>query len=78
MGTPLKMVNIPAAHIKLLNSDGYFNRFYELVAIYPTQKEAWEALENELDKSFNVYKYNTYESFKTGKSRYFKSLSQKY
>jgi len=68
----IETVNIPKAHLRLLKPKGYFARFYELLAIYPNQKEAYRAVENELFSSFKVTRYTNYQSFKSSKSTFFK------
>jgi hypothetical protein len=54
----------------ILTSQGYFSRHLQLCATC-SQLEAYEQLEDEYYKLTGKNKHQTYEAFRTAKSRYF-------
>lgn len=56
--------------LKLNTSQGYFLRYFQLLAIYKDYQDTYEALEVEYMTVFNKPKYSSYESFRNAKSKY--------
>lgn len=62
---------------KLYTRRGYFNRFYEIRLKYDSNKEAYEALEIEHENIFGRQRYSSYESFRTNKFKFERSILRK-
>jgi hypothetical protein len=56
--------------LKLNTSQGYFLRYFQLLAIYKDYQTTYEALEEEYMTVFNKNKYSSYDSFRKAKSKY--------
>ena len=57
-------VTIPKRALALLTRRGYFLRFHELYPLHTTQRNAYEALEAEIDGYFGIGHYSSFEAFK--------------
>lgn len=64
-------------YLELLEVDGFVNRYWEFVVVYPTCIEAYEAVERQHELAFNKRKYNDYTTFKTVLSRHNKNRRAK-
>jgi len=61
--------------IKLIRTDRYFERYYEILPECPTKKAAWLRLESEIfSDEPDYWRYKTYESFRVSLSNYLKRL----
>jgi hypothetical protein len=60
--------------LKLNTSQGYFLRYFQLLAVYKDYQTTYEALEDEYMTVFNKNKYSSYESFKNAKSKFQKCI----
>ena len=54
---------------QLVPIDGFIKAYFELLKTVSSNIEAFEILNNEYFMLFGVYRYNSYESFKTVKNR---------
>ena len=54
---------------ELLTKEGYFNKFWEYTSKM-SQEKAYEKVEGELNKQFKVFRYSSFESFRTCLYRY--------
>lgn len=63
----------------LLTQEGYFDRFFEIIADknVGSYREAYELLEAEHYQAFNQNRYNSYDSFRVMKNRYLNNLRRK-
>lgn len=55
----------------ILTLSGYWARYQEIYSECRTDQEAWERLEQESDGRFGVRRYESYESFRVGKHRFY-------
>jgi hypothetical protein len=55
--------------MNILTREGYFERFWQLCK-GRTYKQAYELLEDELDKTYGIYRYSSFESFEIGLYRW--------
>lgn len=60
---------------QLSDSEGYFDRFYELTAQYGNQRAAWEAIEEERRFYGLGERFTSYESFRVVKHRHWAGSS---
>lgn len=60
----------------ILTPAGYWARYQDIYSSCDTDKEAWSQLEKELGDRYGIGKYDTYESFRVGKHRYYKKVRQ--
>lgn len=60
--------------INILTTEGYWARYQEIYSEYSTDREAWKALEKELEERFGMSRYSTYDSFRMSKSRYYRRI----
>lgn len=69
---------LPEQKQKLLDFRGYFERFYLLQYENPhtTDLGIYIIIEQEYSATFGTNKYSSFESFKTSKYRYCKSLKE--
>lgn len=55
----------------ILTASGYWARYQEIYLSCPTDKDAWQQLENEMMDRYGISKYTSYDSFRISKSRYY-------
>ena len=55
----------------ILTSTGYWQRYQDIYSECRTDKDAWEYLEKEMMDRYGIGKYESYESFRVGKHRYY-------
>jgi len=60
--------------LKLNTKQGYFLRYFQLLAVHKDYEDTYKALEDEYKTVFQANRYSTYESFKKSKSLYHKDL----
>lgn len=58
-------------HINILTLSGYWARYQEIYSECRTDKEAWRRLERESNGRYGIGKYESYESFRVGKHRFY-------
>ena len=63
--------------INLLDSNNYWAYWYGVRKSHPTDKDAWEEVENEMIKQYGSGMYESYEAFRTAKHRYRHSILDK-
>ena len=56
----------------ILTLSGYWARYQEIYTDFGTDRQAWEALENEMIDRFGIGRYSSYESFRMNKSRFYR------
>ena len=58
-------------HILELNTvEGFITRYWEFMCVYPTCRDAYEAVERQHSGAFGKRKYNDYNTFKAVLSRF--------
>lgn len=62
--------------INILTQSGYWARYQEIYLSCRTDKYAWEKLEDESMNRYGIGKYESYESFRVGKHRYYQKKRQ--
>jgi hypothetical protein len=63
-------VVIPVKALALLTQEGYFKRYYELLAEGRPCRKCYELVEAELYGYFRIYRYSEYQSFKVRRGKY--------
>lgn len=61
------MTDVP----NILTLSGYWQRYQELYSECRTDQEAWSRIEKESMERFGIKRYDTYESFRVGKHRFY-------
>lgn len=67
----------PERTVSNLSQSAYFKRFYEILPDFVNLKDAYECVEGEWNEH-GVQMFPTYNSFRTGKSRYFSGGKQSF
>jgi hypothetical protein len=62
---------------KLLDQDGFIERYWDFVVMYPTCRQAYEAVERQYELNFGRRKYADYGVFKNILSRWNKKKTAK-
>jgi len=57
--------------VNIFTLQGYYTRFFQLLKVAKTHKQAWEMIEKEYFEKTGVNKYKSFESFQVAKLRYF-------
>ena len=65
--------NISLPNLKILRLQGFFERHLELCKESETQREAYEKLEAEYKELTGRNRHNSFEAFKTAKTRYYQA-----
>jgi hypothetical protein len=63
--------------VNLLDSNNYWAYWYGVRKSHPTDKDAWEEVENEMISNYGSGMYESYEAFRTAKHRYRHSILDK-
>lgn len=56
----------------ILTQAGYWARYQEIYSECRTDKDAWRRLEEELNERYGIGRYESYDSFRNCKSRFYK------
>jgi len=56
--------------LKLNTKQGYFLRYFQLLAVHKDYQDTYDALEDEYMTVFQKQKYSSYDSFRVAKSIY--------
>jgi hypothetical protein len=64
-------------YLQLLEQDGFVARYWEFVCVYPTCREAYEAVERQHEQAFGKRKYSDYGVFKNILTRWNKKKAEK-
>lgn len=65
---------LSAAAQSLLSLEGFLDYYFQLEPLYPTRKEAYEALEYRYEMIFGRRRYSDWKAFRVVQSRYLRSL----
>lgn len=61
---------------RLLTQEGFIEAFWEQCADYHTQKDAYEAVERQYERTFGMRKYSDWDSFRKVRDRLIKTRKQ--
>jgi len=57
-------------YLQLLEVDGFIQRYFELMCVYPTAEASYEATERQFQSAFGKRKYSDYTTFRVTLSRW--------
>lgn len=63
--------------VNLLDANNYWAYWYGVRTSHPTDKDAWEVVEDEVIRNYGSGMYESYEAFRTAKHRYRHSILNK-